>query len=1508
MSVISKVAQQEAFDMQVIHHNHVYPVGRSINNPHKVAASFSEHEDQDDRPHVTIKVANSTFWTLLDSGAGISLITKKAIDHLATYLNLPRQNHKTFVKDCHSNIKETGGAVTLVFDVINPDSGETEVTGVKALFHVVETLSSDVLLGIDTLRMLGCKIDMRLEKTIISFKPQEANAFLNAKHPLFVAASSATTCVHPELEDYVQKYSYAASPVSDITINPGDQKTFRVEIITDIHLQLKPGALVIVQADGTNTEQPSAVTETTFANVEYDNKVQVTLANKSMKVTELPKDQPIPGLLIQSMAAYHTPVEIKQQDIPIMANVTEVVKKAEDTVPGFRQIVEDIAAASSVLPDKPTQEQFVNDEILFANMRETYIHACSALRKTGKPYPGKIHRPEQPCPEDVKVKLLEQLDLSGCEAAYRDMYRDLVLANYDVFSKDRYDLGHADHWEHVIEPVEEGMNPPFVKQFPIPVNDEDLLRDFATTLTQRKVLIPQYSPGNSPIFIVRKAGTSAPRYVQDLRQTNLHSKPDRYVISDIKESLNLASRRKPKIMSSCDLSGSFWQLSLSEESRPWSAFTLPFMATQYVWTRTPMGARGSTASFAKFLHIVFRDCPEVISYVDDLITMAQTHEEMLANLQKIFDILRLNNLKLNLKKCRFGQTELDWLGFTINHEGIKPEMSKVQKCRELQPPTTAKEIEKLLPFMAFNSQCLEKFQLIAGPLTNLTRKNSPWKSVKKNGPLPQDALNAFYTLKNMLTERPLIYWPNTALPFQMFTDAAVGSLENPGGISAVLTQVHNGVTRPIGYYSRRMRSSENSYNSFNAELLAIEQGLQHWRQILVGAQLTVFTDHHPAIKHLTKRQHKTMSALVHKITSFDCDIQHIMGEENFLADFLSRNIRDDTTNDDDKNADAKNVPKVTTEEKFNTGLDSLSLDVKKNKQTNRAGTTVPVQKTEQVQSEASADEQDEATDSDHNKNNNKQLLYDIKSSQKLSYTCKSGDMPLDSRSRQALLAKEHRKLGLVGSNRRLQARGIATAGTVDRSSKQFWIQSQLEDPVTGALIKYLTTGQKPVADTEQNAWLNITINQMGHKLAMDDDLLYYYGSYKKSPLSKKLYVPQILVTPTISDAHNAATGGHWAVETTVATLMEQYFWPSMAADVQEFIRKCPTCYILDDPNARRTRSNIHARKVPPRQGYRVHADLVGPLHSITDDKYCLTLVDGLTKWTVLCPIKDKEPDTVAKAIVDNWCLNVSHIEHLVSDQGSEFTAKTVQAMADYMKIKLHSTGAYSPKSNGAAERVHRSLGKFLTIYTNEIGTDWTEWVKALQFSLNTKCHSSTGVSPWYLQYGRFPVYPWRNEFYQKKFYGEDEAARRHQLIQYALQMVRKNDQESKMAFTKAYNKKCRNRAFKENDAVLLHFPKSAIRGRVNRKFMYDWHGIYYVKKVLGPNVYLVQKPGCRKTKVPADRLKLFNEFLHSDDPNVQITPEDDDNQNDDLQDNQVDDAQDNQEVELDEEQEPSNFV
>ena len=45
-----------------------------------------------------------------------------------------------------------------------------------------------------------------------------------------------------------------------------------------------------------------------------------------------------------------------------------------------------------------------------------------------------------------------------------------------------------------------------------------------------------------------------------------------------------------------------------------------------------------------------------------------------------------------------------------------------------------------------------------------------------------------------------------------------------------------------------------------------------------------------------------------------------MGEDNFIADYLSRNISDDIPNDDDKEANDKNVSKEATDNKLSTGL------------------------------------------------------------------------------------------------------------------------------------------------------------------------------------------------------------------------------------------------------------------------------------------------------------------------------------------------------------------------------------------------------------------------------------------------------------------------------------------------------------------------------------------------------------------------------------------------------------
>ena len=143
----------------------------------------------------------------------------------------------------------------------------------------------------------------------------------------------------------------------------------------------------------------------------------------------------------------------------------------------------------------------------------------------------------------------------------------------------------------------------------------------------------------------------------------------------------------------------------------------------------------------------------------------------------------------------------------------------------------------------------------------------------------------------MLLEKPLIAFPNTGLPFTMFCDATLDTTNNPGGIGAVLTQNFNGVTKPIVYFSRRLCKHELRHTIFNADMCSVVYALQHWEPLLKGAELVVFTDHLPLQKHST-REAKTLTQLLQKILLFDCQLIHLMGAENRIADCLSRSLVD----------------------------------------------------------------------------------------------------------------------------------------------------------------------------------------------------------------------------------------------------------------------------------------------------------------------------------------------------------------------------------------------------------------------------------------------------------------------------------------------------------------------------------------------------------------------------------------------------------------------------------------
>ena len=62
---------------------------------------------------------------------------------------------------------------------------------------------------------------------------------------------------------------------------------------------------------------------------------------------------------------------------------------------------------------------------------------------------------------------------------------------------------------------------------------------------------------------------------------------------------------------------------------------------------------------------------------------------------------------------------------------------------------------------------------------------------------------------------------------------------------------------------------------------------------------------------------------------------------------------------------------------------------------------------------------------------------------------------------------------------------------------------------------------------------------------------------------------------------------------------------------------------------------------------------------------------------------------------------------------------------------------YHLQSDGQIERINQEIGMFLQYYMNYQQDNWTEWIAAAEFHYNNKKHTTTGQTPFVLNFGRY---------------------------------------------------------------------------------------------------------------------------------------------------------------------------
>ena len=116
----------------------------------------------------------------------------------------------------------------------------------------------------------------------------------------------------------------------------------------------------------------------------------------------------------------------------------------------------------------------------------------------------------------------------------------------------------------------------------------------------------------------------------------------------------------------------------------------------------------------------------VIVYLDDICIYSKTHEEHFVHLRTVFELLKVNSLKLRLKKCTFAQTETKYLGFIVGHGTFRTDPDKVKAV--LDWPST-QELKSFAQFCAYYMRFIHHFSDCSTPLTDMLKQDMPMKLV-----------------------------------------------------------------------------------------------------------------------------------------------------------------------------------------------------------------------------------------------------------------------------------------------------------------------------------------------------------------------------------------------------------------------------------------------------------------------------------------------------------------------------------------------------------------------------------------------------------------------------------------------------------------------------------------------------------------------------------------------------------------------------------------------------------
>ena len=986
---------------------------------------------------------------------------------------------------------------------------------------------------------------------------------------------------------------------------------------------------------------------------------------------------------------------------------------------------------------------------------------------------------------EVLSEMIDRIEFEVDDELKEKLQR-LIVKHRKVFALKGDPLGRTDIVKHVIKTE----NVPPIKQAPrrVPIHQEEVVESNMRDMIEDGVIQPSESPWASPVVLVKKKDGTC-RFCIDYRRLNEVTIKDAYPLPRIEDNLDCLTGSK--YFTTLDLKSGYWQVEMSEDSKEKTAFASKYGL--YEWNVMPFGLTNAPATFQRLMEKVLFGLQWKICalYIDDVIVMSNTIEEGIERLDVVLTRLASAGLKLKPSKCDLLKKSVTFLGHVVDEHGIRTDPAKVDKIVNWPVPTDLSSVRSFLGLASYYRKFVKSFAAIANPLTELSKKNVEFVWGEQQNV-------AFETIKDAIAKSTALAFPTKENDkYILDTDASAFA------IGGVLSQIQDGVERPLAFGSRCLNDAERNYCVTRRELLAVVYYItKEFKHYLLNAKVKVRTDH-GCLTFLKKLKNPCgqMARWIERLAPYEWTIEYRPGARHGNADAMSRRLCDPY---------CKQCNKALTKRE---GQSLRCLFTGKG-----AKQRIVYQKRHKALYLK-----------------NKRLANGMSRVSAFNIVCPC----------------------LFNTNERQNENQEDVPRENTNWDRKTLVQDVKNDPDLSILLTWTERPSweivSPLSDEIKFYW-SIYRNWKVDK----DGLLWYRWLDKPShTYTYKLIIPKKRQKEILSHCHDSPAAGHFGEKRSIFTLQRlPVFWHGFKEEMKLYCRTCDDC-LRCKPRNKKGRQPMDSFQVgEPLQ--RMGVDIAGPFHeSARGNKYIMVVMDYFTKWAELIAIPDHTAETCAKALVLRVFAKLGVPCSLHSDQGRDFMSTLFQETCRLFQIERTRTTPWRPQSNGMVERLNRTVAQMLRQYVDYDQTDWDLWLPLVGMAYNGSVHSSKKYSPFFLMYGRkmrMPlelVLPTPEQDIGPKDNEDsiDHFVRRLQeSLQHVHKLVRVNLGRATELQRRQYNKRSWVRPFYPGQGVWLLNPRRKV-GRTPKLDSPFEPGAYTVVRVIGNVICEIQKNPRSKPKI-----------------------------------------------------------